>query len=333
LMSRPGLVRAWIAMSGKRHHYIPRLLLRRFTIDPDAKQPVIWHLDKATGQTRRSNVINEAVIGRYYRMTLPDGTVVDEADALLGRIEGMVGEVLPKLEEDRAYVATGDDFFRLMLFIISLKNRTPRAREALRETDMRTAEIALEAHLSDRERYHCARSDAGLPAEQVEAERLQCLDDLRAGRLLLDSSPEREIALMFLGLDEKSARLLDALNMTCVRIPERSRKTFVLSDHPVSHYDPTPKSPDAGAGFLSSPNSVTWVPLDPKFGLLLGQRVPGDWRIVEFEGREVDELNMQTYASRSALLVAVISPHARRVRRCRSWACGVAEVGVGGNAE
>ncbi len=39
------------------------------------------------------------------------------------------------------------------------------------------------------------------------------------------------------------------------------------------------------------------------------------------------------YISRSALLVAVFSPHARRVRRCRSGACGVAEVGVGGNAE
>ena len=50
---------------------------------------------------------------------------------------------------------------------------------------------------------------------------------------------------------------------------------FVLSDHPVAHYGPEPKTPEAGAGFISSPGSQTWVALDPSFGLPLSPESPG----------------------------------------------------------
>jgi hypothetical protein len=282
-------------MPGKRQHYIPRVLLRRFAIEPADKRSLIWKLPKSRGGARRVSITNEAVVGRYYRMVLEDGTVVDEADEILDRIENMAKDVIPKLK-DADYWVTGDDVFRLVLFIVTLKNRTPQAREALRETDEQMADLWLEVVLSDRERYHRTMGKTGRAAEDIEADRVRFLGELREGKLGLQSSPEREVALMLAGLPEAMERLLPVIDITCMRVPEGSKRSFVISDHPVSHYDPTPKAREAGAGFLSSPNSVTWVPLDPRFGLLLGQQRPGSWLNVEVSDAEIDELNLQTYA-------------------------------------
>ncbi len=140
-------------MPGKRQHYVPRFLLRRFAIDPADKKSYIYRLEKSTGRPLRVNPLNEAVIGRYYRIVLDDGTVIDAADEALDRIEAMAAEVVPKVA-DPGYVVSGEHAYILMLFIASLKNRTPQMRESLRETDEQAAELAMEQMLSDRERYH-----------------------------------------------------------------------------------------------------------------------------------------------------------------------------------
>ncbi len=282
-------------MPGKRQHYVPRFVLRRFAIDPAAKTPHVWRLDKRTGRPNRVNPANEVVVGHYYRMVLEDGTVVDEADELLTRIEDMAAGVIRKLV-DPGYTVTGDDVFQLLLFIVSLKNRTPQAREALREADERAAELDAEVRLSDREAYHRIMRKEGESEEETEAGRLKALKDLKSGRVVIESTPEREVALMFVGFQEAVGTLLGSLGVVCMRVPESSKRRFVVSDHPVSHYDPTPKTPEAGVSFLSSPNSVTWVPLDPKFGLLLVQTNPGTWENSEVSDAEIDELNAQTYA-------------------------------------
>lgn len=84
-------------MPAKRQHYVPRLLLRRFAIDPGDKKSHLYKLDKRTGRPERVNPINEAVIGHYYRIVMPDGTVLNEADEALDRIETMAAEVIPRL--------------------------------------------------------------------------------------------------------------------------------------------------------------------------------------------------------------------------------------------
>lgn len=119
------------------------------------------------------NPLNEAVVGHYYRIVLEDGTVIDEADKALDRIETMAAEVVPKLD-DPGYTVTGDDVYRLMLFIATLKNRTPQAREGLREADERAAELHFEVMLSDRERFHEV-SHKARSSNEVEAERLRLL--------------------------------------------------------------------------------------------------------------------------------------------------------------
>ena len=281
-------------MPGKRQHYVPKFMLRRFAIDPANKSSLIFKLEKSTGRPGRVNPVNELVIGHYYRIILGDGTVMNEADDALTRIETMAAEVVVKLA-DPAYAMNTDDAPRLTLFIVSLKKRTPQAREALREADERVAELDLEVRLSSREQYHEVMGK-GRTEKEVEEERLEWLDDLKSGRLRLASTPEREVALMLMGLPEVTETLLATMGWRYMRIPASSKTSFVLSDHPVAHYDPTPKTPGAGASFQSSAGSLTWVPLDPKFGLVLSQEWPGSWDNIELPDDDVDEINLLTYA-------------------------------------
>jgi hypothetical protein len=53
------------------------------------------------------NPLNEVVIGRYYRIVLDDGTVIDAADDALDRIETMAAEVVAEVA-DPGYVVSGE---------------------------------------------------------------------------------------------------------------------------------------------------------------------------------------------------------------------------------
>jgi hypothetical protein len=299
---------------GKRQHYVPRFLLRRFSIEPADRRSLIFRLDKKTGRNQRVNPTNEAVVGHYYRVVREDGTVDNTADEVLDHIETMAAEVIVKLANPGTRV-TGDDVERLLLFTVTLKQRTPQGREALREADERAGELELELALSDREHFHRVMRKGGETEEQVETRRLEMLDDLRAGRILGQSTPDREVALMFTAVEHTTKTIFEKLGCICLRAPDDGKSAFILSDHPVAHYDPTPKMRDAGAGFMSSPNSVTFVPLDPAFGLLLAPDHPQTWHEVEVTSGDVDEMNMLTYAWAREGIYGPTQESVTRVRR------------------
>jgi hypothetical protein len=65
--------------SAKLHHYVPQLLLRRFSARPRAKNPPLIKLDLKTGRLSRTSVGNEAAISHYNRpeegSSIPAGLV------------------------------------------------------------------------------------------------------------------------------------------------------------------------------------------------------------------------------------------------------------------
>jgi hypothetical protein len=282
-------------MPGKRHHYVPRLLLRRFVVDSSAKKLLLYRLDKATGRVVKRDPINEAVIGHYYRITMHDGAVLDEADKAFDRIETMAAESIQRLE-DRSYIGIADDHLIMMLFAASLQRRTPQAREVIRETTDRAAEIHAEQRLSDKSAYHEAMRGQAMSEQEVEAERQRLLKLFREGKIRAEGTPSHEIAFMLVALEDAVNTMFERLGVTCLRVPINSKRTFILSDHPVSHYDQLAPTPEAGIGFLSSPVAMTWVPLDPKFGLLLTPDHPGSWGNVVADDEDIDMVNLLTYA-------------------------------------
>jgi hypothetical protein len=302
-------------MPGKRHHYVPQLMLDRFAVSVDGSKPVLCRLEKKTGANRYGQPVNEAVIGRYYRATLEDGTTDDTADEILDRIESDVAPVIERIS-DRNYDPTADDVSKLLLFVVTLKQRTPRGREALREANKRASEMHAEMVLSDAQRFQRTMAKHGDSAEEAEATRLKLLGELRGGRLEFDPPAEHELGWMFIGLDETAEQLFHSLGVVCVRIPDAAKARFVLSDHPVAHYDPTPKMEGAGAGFISSPKSVTWVPLDPRFGLLLTQERPYTWLNIDGTAQLVENLNLLTYGWANDAVFGSRQDIVTEVRRC-----------------
>lgn len=280
-------------MPGKRQHFVPLFMLRRFCELPERRS--IWRLDVSSGTPRRANPVNEAVRNRYYRILHEDGTVDDTADELLDYFESEAAKVISRLEQP-GFVPSDIDRSRLVLFILTLKQRTPEGRQHTHEADVRMAEMDAEVRLSDPDlARRIADRDARDPAE-VEADRLRLLEDLRAGRLVFESTPSREVGLMFTALDRNHDALMAELDWTLLRAP--AGKRFILSDNPVCHYDPTPKMPGAGAGFLSSPGSQTLIPLDPGMALMLTPRhadLPA-WREVVVSERDLKHLNLIIYA-------------------------------------
>jgi hypothetical protein len=300
-------------MPGKRQHYVPLLMLRRFAVDPGDKRSLIYRLDKKSGQPRRVNPRNEAVVGRYYRMVDMDGEVNDEVDALLDAIEGEAARVIAGLERDPTYLALNDRPV-LALFVQTLKTRTPEGRSQLNELDRLTARLWTEMRLSDPETNAVLRDD-GETEEEVDRRRLKYLKQIQDGSLELRSTPDREVSLMFLAADKAVEAMLSRLSWTLLRAPEG--RPFILSDHPVAHFDPEPMSFESGASYLTSPGSVTTVPLDPGLALRLAANDRYDWDTREASIDEVDWINLLTYAWAGE---AVYGPNQESVARVRRLA-------------
>jgi hypothetical protein len=304
-------------MSGKQQHYLPQFHQRRFGIEPRNKKTWVWRLDKKSGKPEQVDPADEAVIDHYYTVTLEDGTTANHADDVLGRFESDAAPVIERIVKSATYKITGRDVQALLFYIVTLKNRTPQAREALNENDRRANEMLLEAMLSDRERYHRTMAKDGKSPEETEAMRLKMLVDLQAGDIVMESTPDREIALMLIAVEDIARKLFDEIGIICLRLPADSKVGFVTSDHPVAHYDPAPESPEAGVSFMSSPQSITLIALDPRLALLLVQDNPQQWLSPEVDEEDVNEANLLTYAWAQT---AIYGPSQFAVTRVRALA-------------
>lgn len=56
----------------KRHHYVPRVLLRRFSRDPKADNPPLWRLDKKGGRPSLRPCLPRLCVGPAGFQASPD---------------------------------------------------------------------------------------------------------------------------------------------------------------------------------------------------------------------------------------------------------------------
>jgi hypothetical protein len=173
--------------------------------------------------------------------------------------------------------------------------------------------------LSDRDRVRASMTQEGASPADEEIEQLQAetLAQLRNGELVVKSTSDREVALMFSNLDAIAPTLVEDFDWRFLVIPS-SVGEVVLPDVGVTMYDPTPKFPTAGTGLKSSPRSETVLHLDPHLVLML-RPGRGYGQICEATPAQVENLNMRAIAcsdscvyGRSADVVESV------VRRARS---------------
>lgn len=278
----------------KRHHYVPRFLLQRFAEESAARPAAMWRLDKRTGSNRRANVQNESVIGHYYRGPA-DAPARHLPEQVLSTVEGLTAEILGRLAQPGSRVAP-DDTEILALFLLLQKMRTPAGRRAIKFHDEVFIRLATEVNLQDKDGFRDAMKASGDYVSDVDCEenRLALLRDFGEGRVHLESTPEREIAGMFMALRPIAKELAEGTYTWTVLRTNTTSSPFILSDSPVALFDPRHDG-QGGLGFRSSEETQTTLPLDPSFCLYLH---PGPRRFLERLATpdEVAEINLRTYA-------------------------------------
>jgi hypothetical protein len=285
---------------GKRQHYVPSFVLRRFAI-PSERRTLVARLDKATREIACRNPVNEAVRSRYYRIVHDDGTIDDTADDVLDRIEDKAAPVVERLARPDSEL-TVEELVALAWFVATLKHRTPEGREELHEMDKRFAELDFEARLADRAHWHRVTRKHFDDDADCERWRRRLLADLRSGDIVFPRDERREVGLMFTSVEHIVAALMEKMRWVVLRTPPG--RSFILGDHPVAHHDPTPKVQGAGAGWLSSPSAQTFVALDPSFALLFEPSTTTELVEGLVPPPQVDEFNALTHAWATAAIYA-----------------------------
>jgi hypothetical protein len=296
-------------MPAKRHHYVPREILRRFSSELYAGNPKLWRLDKDSGRPSEASVNGEAVIGHYYRLEGSLNLPPTHAEETLARIEGEAAEPIRKLVEGEPLNPV--ERLQMAMFLHVQRQRTPRARQWSAFFQERVATIQMEVNLSDPERVreHAKSLGERMSDDEIERWRVQTLEELRAGTLVLEAGQDHEVGGIFAFADLMLPIIADKLTWISLRAAPGS--PFICSDHPLHQYQEGAPA-DRGVGWLSPGVEVT-MPIDQRVCLFL---TPGPpiWLMRDVDADTVRDVNLRTYASAEW---AIYGPSQKSVQQVR----------------
>lgn len=200
------------ASDGRRHHFVPQLVLRGFTSPTKAKHVV--HLDKATGQTRTVPIKSAGYEARLYGVKDDDGDYDNRIEALLSVIEGYAAPALRRLLEGQS-TASEDDILPISLAMGLQLTRTPGVLDRVGDLMEQLGQAELERLIRDPTAYarHLAatRGDDSLSPADAELRRLQAVEALDGGvRVRLSSRRAAGLDIMVTGLVEAGFAMAQA---------------------------------------------------------------------------------------------------------------------------
>jgi len=279
-------------MPAKRHHYVPRFLLRRFSSDPLAENPLVWWLDTRSGRLYKSTVESVAVIRHYYRLEELGNfsrTLVEDALAV---VEGWAAKAVRKLAEGEGL--NPRDRVNMATFLQVQQHRTPVGRASRAPLMVRMALDETEAKLQDPKfagQVHEILGESKTP-EELEEWRLTFLAQLQSGQLTLDPGQDAEVSGIFIDADRMAPIIAERMTWVSLRAPHGS--AFICSDHPVRFQGDDGRVALVG-DWTTSGTKVT-VPIDQRICLRLMPGPPG-WELRTVDAATVEEINLGTYAS------------------------------------
>lgn len=151
----------------KQAHFVPQMLQRRFSSNPDSKNPLIWKLEKETGKIFPSSIRNEMVIGKHTRLEKPaPGLHFDSVENLLAELEGAAGLVIDKLMQGTSL--TEAERTTMALFVFMQDRRTPRSRQWLTFAREEVMTAYLQTQFADADRVGALLGPA-ITDSEVEA--------------------------------------------------------------------------------------------------------------------------------------------------------------------
>jgi hypothetical protein len=231
----------------KRHHFIPRFLLRSFR-EPGTQR--LYQLDKTTGECLAVTPEAAASRRRLYRVTDDTGEDNDYLEGLLALVEDHAARSIRALTHDPYRLDEGGR--ANVAFLLALQDqRTPAGQGRARRQLAAIARLVLETRLEDRHEFlRLDRQFFGRrrPAEEVEQFRQLILSQLSSRELGIQPSKELILRTMLEGWLDR-AGLAASLSWKILRTETGE---FVIGDRPLTMTDPTPPYPWSGNAWISS---------------------------------------------------------------------------------
>lgn len=312
----------------RRHHYIPRFLLRRFASDPRRDGAPVHQMEVASGQITTPNPVNAAVIRDFYAVEVA-GERNQEAERLLAVIEDASAPLVVRLEAPRVRL-DGADRYNLAFFLAILWLRTPRWRQRFQYTEEQLAETMLRNAPAEHHRAAARARGEEISLQEAERRRREVIAALDRGGVRVDAGNERHIAIL-LEQSPSSAWMLHQMDWTLLRAPGDAE--FVIADEAVSVSELSEGGQAVGPTFpFAGTNAEMVVPLDPRFILTLRPNAellqeiarddgralrnittaqigaqldrPVAWEEREASAEEVEEMNLRSYAHAERWLYA-----------------------------
>ena len=130
----------------------------------------------------------------------------------------------------------------------------------------------------------------------VERWRRRLTTDLRSGAIEFSSDRTRQLTMLLGALGHGVEWLIGTAYWTVLEAGGGSE--FILSDAPVAQHDPNPKFDGAGAGFASSAQATTIVPIDRSVALMFRPAPDGlfNWTYRAVSPAAVADVNALIYA-------------------------------------
>lgn len=253
---------------------------------------------------------HEAARRHYYRLPPESGLPPSFAEDVIGSIESLGAAAISRFEREAALDRS--DREGIARFLALQHRRTPRGRRELRHMDeVLSAQLAeLRASDADAVREALEADKAPVTEGEVEQAQREILEDLRTGQLVLESTPDREIAMMFMGLEPIALLLVTEFDWLFLRVPDDLGEV-VLPDVGLTLFDPTPPFPESGTGFASSADSETVLHLSPRLVLVLHPGEGFGW-VRDASAEDVERINFRACASSESCIYGSSEPIVRK---------------------
>ena len=224
-----------------RHHFVPQLLLRRFS----PRRERIWQLDTGNGRTDDQRIDRAASKRRLYEFKDEDGEPNADTEAWLAMIERHAAPALRRMENPGPILGLADwDRATIAFFLALLRGRTPAMLSNLEKFSAQAFQVYFGSFWSDAdtfaERWREQYPDA-TPAE-IEDAQVEALAMLREGRIRPED-PTQDAMYHALLLSGETSQVIFESSWTVLHA---ERGEFVTSDVSLAIHDPNRDSRGAG---------------------------------------------------------------------------------------
>lgn len=196
--------------TGRRHHYVPQLILRGFECSARSKH--VFHLDKSSGRARCVPITSAAWEQRLYAVA-EDGEYDSRIEGLLGLIESYAAPAIDRLLKGEA-TATEDESMPISMLLGLQMSRSPDALDELGALVERVGQAELRRLIADPLAFTALLEhsrDGPVSSTDVESTQREYLAALNDGLALrLDNKREVGLTMMVHGLIEAGLAIAHA---------------------------------------------------------------------------------------------------------------------------